>query len=44
MSPRPGRIRLDRPIDLPRPRNLSTLRFDPHYVELEREIWKELHR
>jgi NitT/TauT family transport system ATP-binding protein len=44
MSGRPGQIRLDRKTDLPRPRDLSALRFDPRYIELERELWKELHR
>jgi ABC-type nitrate/sulfonate/bicarbonate transport system ATPase subunit len=43
MSPRPGRIRVDTRIDLPRPRDLVTLRFDARYVEYEREIWRRLH-
>jgi NitT/TauT family transport system ATP-binding protein len=43
MSQRPGRVRLDCRTDLPRPRDLSALRFDPRYIELERELWKELH-
>jgi NitT/TauT family transport system ATP-binding protein len=29
-------------IDLPRPRNVSEVRFEPRYVELYREIWQDL--
>jgi NitT/TauT family transport system ATP-binding protein len=43
MSPRPGRLRADKRIDLSRPRDLATLRFDSRYVEHEREIWRRLH-
>jgi NitT/TauT family transport system ATP-binding protein len=42
MSPRPGRILLDKRIDLPRPRDLAALRFDATYVQYEREIWRRL--
>jgi len=42
MSARPGRITMDRRIDLPRPRDISNLRYDPEYVAIEHEIWKTL--
>ena len=29
-------------IDLPRPRNLTEIRFDPHFVHLYQEIWEAL--
>ncbi len=43
MSARPGRIRLDRSIDIPRPRPLRELRLDDHLLNIEREIYEELH-
>jgi NitT/TauT family transport system ATP-binding protein len=33
LSSRPGRIRLDMPIDLPRPRDVNTEKH-PHFVEI----------
>lgn len=38
----PGRIRLDTPIDIERPRDLAALRFDEHVRDLEAQIWEEL--
>jgi NitT/TauT family transport system ATP-binding protein len=43
MAPSPGRIRLERTIDIPRPRNLRDLRFDERFLEAERAIYEELH-
>lgn len=43
MSSRPGRIRLDRLVDLPRPRQLRDLRLDDRFLEVERQVYKELH-
>lgn len=43
MSARPGQIRLDHKVDLPRPRQLRELRFDPQFMATERQIWEELH-
>ena len=43
MSPRPGRITLDRKIGLSRPRDLRELRFDEEFMATERQIWEELH-
>ena len=42
MSARPGRIKRDLAIDLPRPRDLGELRFDPRFTELEHDLWTEL--
>lgn len=42
MSARPGRIRLDRRIELPRPRPLRELRLDDRFVKIEREVYEEL--
>jgi NitT/TauT family transport system ATP-binding protein len=42
MSARPGRIRLDRPIHLSRPRPLRELRVADEFLSIEREVYKEL--
>lgn len=42
MSASPGRICLDRQIDLPRPRALRELRLDDGFVKIEREVYEEL--
>jgi NitT/TauT family transport system ATP-binding protein len=42
MSPRPGRIRSDHVVGLPRPRQLADLRFDPRFTAIERTIWNEV--
>jgi len=39
MTPRPGRIVLDIPIDLPRPRDITNVRFNDY----KREILKVIH-
>lgn len=41
-SARPGRIVVDREIDLPRPRDIETVRFQPRFQELTRELWDSL--
>ncbi len=41
MSTRPGRIRSDYAVELPRPRQLNELRFDPTFIAIERAIWNE---
>jgi NitT/TauT family transport system ATP-binding protein len=43
MSARPGRIRSSHAVELPRPRQLDELRFDPTFTEIERTIWNEVH-
>lgn len=42
MSARPGRIKSDTLVDLPRPRSVDELRFDARFRDLEHKIWKEL--
>ncbi len=44
MTARPGRIRGSHAVELPRPRRLSELRFDPTFVATERAIWDEVHQ
>jgi len=42
MSPRPGRIKADVPIDLGRPRSVRGLQKDPAYHDLYSRVWTEL--
>ena len=42
MTARPGRIKSDTVVDLPRPRVIDELRFDDRFKELEHQIWREL--
>ena len=42
MTRRPGRIKADFTIDLPRPRDFYEVRFTPAFQDLHCEIWKEL--
>ena len=41
MTARPGRIKLERPVDLPRPRTLDVL-TTPRFMELKREILESI--
>lgn len=43
-SARPGRVKAEYRVDLPRPRSATTLRFDPTFVALEAELWRQLDR
>jgi NitT/TauT family transport system ATP-binding protein len=38
----PGTLKGEYRIDLPRPRNVSEIRFDPRFVQLYQEIWEDL--
>src|SRR5213080_2798618 len=38
----PGTVKGIYPIDLPRPRNVAEIRFEPRFVELYRDIWENL--
>lgn len=38
----PGTVKGSYPIDLPRPRNVTEIRFDPHFVQLYHQIWEDL--
>ncbi|MBB6734420.1 ABC transporter ATP-binding protein [Cohnella zeiphila] len=42
MSPRPGRIKAEFPIQLARPRPFYDIRFDPVFKELQKEIWAQM--
>lgn len=42
MTARPGRIKLDQIIDIPRPRRVDDLMDNEHFMHLEATIWKEL--
>ena len=42
MTRRPGRIKADFTIDLPRPRDFYEVRFTPAFQDLHCDIWKEL--
>jgi NitT/TauT family transport system ATP-binding protein len=39
---RPGYVKSDTLIDLPRPRHIDELRFDQRFADIEHQIWKEL--
>ena len=40
LSRRPGRIKAVIPIDLPRPRNAASIRFEPAFQEIHRRLWE----
>jgi NitT/TauT family transport system ATP-binding protein len=42
MTAGPGTLKGAYTIDLPRPRTVSEVRFDPHFVQLYQEIWQDL--
>ena len=42
MTARPGKIKLDQIIDIPRPRRVDDLLDNEHFMQLEATIWKEL--
>jgi len=42
MSKRPSEVVLDREVDLPRPRDVFQVRFEPRYAELHEELWTAL--
>jgi NitT/TauT family transport system ATP-binding protein len=41
-SSRPGRIKIVRDIDLPRPRDVYRIRFSRKFSDLHEELWEEL--
>lgn len=43
MSPRPGRIKAEYRVDLPRPRRLPDIQFSPAFQELHHQIRLDLH-
>ncbi len=38
----PGTVKVDYPIHLPRPRNVSEIRFEPEFQRIYQEIWNDL--
>ena len=38
----PGTVKSNYKVDLPRPRNVAEIRFQPRFVEIYEEIWKDL--
>jgi NitT/TauT family transport system ATP-binding protein len=42
MTAAPGRVKSCYPIDLPRPRNVTEVRFHPHFGEIYEKIWNDL--
>jgi NitT/TauT family transport system ATP-binding protein len=38
----PGTVKSTYHVDLPRPRNVAEIRFEPRFVQLYEEIWKDL--
>lgn len=42
MTARPGKIKSDTLVPMPRPRDLDALKFDPIFTETEQRIWREL--
>ena len=38
----PGTVKGTYEVDLPRPRNIAEIRFQPRFIELYEEIWKDL--
>jgi len=38
----PGTVKGSYSVDLPRPRNIAEIRFQPRFVELYEEIWNDL--
>jgi NitT/TauT family transport system ATP-binding protein len=38
----PGTVKSNYPVDLPRPRNVAEIRFQPRFVEIYEEIWNDL--
>lgn len=42
LSAGPGTVKAVYPIDLPRPRTVQEIRFEPHFVDLYQQIWETL--
>jgi len=42
LSARPGRLKQVYEVDLPRPRVMSEVRYDPAFIELSKRIWNDL--
>jgi len=42
MTAGPVTVKATYAIDLPRPRNVAEIRFDPRFVQLYHQIWEDL--
>lgn len=42
MTAGPGTVKSNYKVDLPRPRNVAEIRFEPRFVEIYEEIWTDL--
>jgi NitT/TauT family transport system ATP-binding protein len=42
MTAGPGTVKANYKVELPRPRNVAEIRFQPRFVEIYEEIWKDL--
>ncbi|HEY0200142.1 MAG TPA: ATP-binding cassette domain-containing protein, partial [Burkholderiaceae bacterium] len=42
LTARPATLKSVYPIDLPRPRVMSEVRYDPHFIDLSKRIWADL--
>jgi NitT/TauT family transport system ATP-binding protein len=42
LTSRPATVKAIHAIDIPRPRVISEIRYDQHFIELSRTIWKDL--
>jgi NitT/TauT family transport system ATP-binding protein len=42
ISSRPGKVKAEYNIALPRPRNVMDIKYDANYVDIERTIWLKL--
>jgi NitT/TauT family transport system ATP-binding protein len=42
LTTRPARVKSLYPIDLPRPRDIAELRYDPHFIEIARQLADDL--
>ncbi|MGO4570553.1 ABC transporter ATP-binding protein [Microvirga sp. 2TAF3] len=42
LTARPATVKAIHTIDIPRPRVISEIRYEPHFIELSRTIWQDL--
>jgi NitT/TauT family transport system ATP-binding protein len=42
LTSRPATVKAIHQIDIPRPRVISEIRYEPHFIELSRRIWEDL--
>ena len=42
LTARPATVKSVHTIDIPRPRVISEIRYEPHFIDLSRTIWHDL--